>query len=76
LLDAIVRPGQYRHRTLSFATRRPVIGQRCDANRLKKSLPAESLNPRRARKSARTFTQNTDDLRGVIPTARDVVSDN
>jgi hypothetical protein len=24
LLDAIVRPGQYRHRTLSFALRRPI----------------------------------------------------
>ena len=27
LLDAIVRPGQYRHRTLSFALRRPVRGR-------------------------------------------------
>jgi hypothetical protein len=35
LLDAIVRPGQYRHRTLSLASRRPAAGQRCDANRLK-----------------------------------------
>jgi hypothetical protein len=26
LLDAIVGPGQYRHRILSFASRRPVVG--------------------------------------------------
>jgi hypothetical protein len=38
LLDAIVRPGQYRHRILSFALRRPIIGRRGDAKALK--IPA------------------------------------
>jgi hypothetical protein len=38
LFDAIVRPGQYRHHILSFASRRPIMGRRCDTKALK--IPA------------------------------------
>src|SRR6476646_1035362 len=50
LLDAIVGPGQYRHRNLPFASRRPNAGSAGDA-KSQISLQAESLSPRRARKA-------------------------
>jgi len=62
LLDAIVRPGQYRHRILSLASRRPVSGQRCDANRLKNPFRQNPLALAGRKKRARTFTPNDCDL--------------
>src|SRR3954454_8370248 len=50
LLDAIVRPGQYRHRILPFASRWPTGGNAGDA-KSQISLRSESLSPRRTRKS-------------------------
>src|SRR4029079_15057673 len=49
LLDAILTPGQYRHCILPFALSRPNGGSAGDANS-QKSLRAESLSLRRARK--------------------------
>src|SRR5262245_36795306 len=74
LLDALIGPGQYRHRILPFASRRPSRGGAGDA-KPPKSLRAESLSPRRARLiRARTFTPHKRYL-GVIFAARDVVPD-
>ena len=51
LLDAIVGPGQYRHRILPFASRRPFGSGAATPKFPQKSLLAESLSPRRARKA-------------------------
>jgi hypothetical protein len=58
LFDAIVRPGQYRHRTLSLAWRRPILGQRCGVNRLKNPCWQNPLALAGREKRARTFTPN------------------
>jgi hypothetical protein len=50
LLDAIVGPGQYRHRIFPFVSRRPFSKRRATPF-LEKSLLAESLSPRRAQKA-------------------------
>src|ERR1019366_1965105 len=50
LFDAIVGPGQYRHRTLPFVSRRPFSKRHSDSIP-SKLLQAESLSPRRARKA-------------------------
>jgi hypothetical protein len=54
LLDAIVRPGQYRHRILSFASRRPVSGGASDANRVKNPFRQNPLAFAGRKKRART----------------------
>ncbi len=59
LLDAIVGPGQYRHRILPFASRRPTWGSAGDANRLKYPCGQNPLALAGRKKRARTFTQNT-----------------
>ena len=48
LLDAIIGPGQYRHRMFPFASRRP-IQKAALRGQIKKSLRAESLKARRTR---------------------------
>src|SRR6185312_5860743 len=64
LLDAIVGPGQYRHRILPFASRRPIRGSAGDVISSQKSLRAESLSPRRARMRAWTCTPYKMDSKG------------
>src|SRR6185312_2872186 len=64
LLDAIVGPGQYRHRILPFASRRPIKGSAGDVISSQKPLRAESLSPRRARMRAWTCTPYKMDSKG------------
>jgi hypothetical protein len=61
LLDTIVRPGQYRHRTLPLALRWPVSGSAGDANGLKNPFRQNPLALAEREKRARTFTPNSCD---------------
>src|SRR5579863_6262222 len=66
LFDAIVRPGQYRHCAFSFASRPPGFGVALRCQSSQKSLPAESLSPRRARKSHPNVYAEQLRLRGSV----------
>jgi hypothetical protein len=59
LLDAIVRPGQYRHGTLSFASHWPNAGQRCDAKSVKNPCGQNPLALAGRGQRARTCTPNS-----------------
>src|SRR5882724_364486 len=50
LLNAVIGPGQYRHRNLPFVLRWPFLPGAAMPNP-KKSLRSESLSPRRAQKA-------------------------
>src|SRR4030095_5586781 len=71
LLDAIVGPGQNRHRILPFASRRPNGGSAGDA-KSKISLRAESLSPRRAQKARPNVNAEPKGTYGIKTAARDV----
>src|SRR4051812_2293979 len=75
LFDAIVGPGQYRHRTLSLATRRPNVG---DAAIKAQKNPSRQNPLARAgrKKSAPNVYAEQLRLTGSNTTARDVVPDN
>ncbi|HYW63321.1 MAG TPA: hypothetical protein VE865_09030, partial [Bradyrhizobium sp.] len=61
--DAIVRPGQYRHRILSRRVAPADVGQRCDVKALKNPCWQNPLVLAGREKCTRTFTPNTCDYR-------------
>src|SRR5260370_3361391 len=70
LLDAIVGPGQYRHRNFPFVSRRPFSRRRCDSV-LSKTLQAGYLSPRRARE-ARPGVYAAHWTKGRLPLTHDL----
>ena len=64
LLDAIIGPGQYRHRILPFASRRPIRGSAGDVIRLKNPCGQNPLALAGRENRARTCTPVQNGLKG------------
>src|SRR5438552_3578305 len=62
LLNAVIGPGQYRHRNLPFVLRRSLLAWRCDAKSRKIPCGQNPLALAGRKKRARTCTPNNSNL--------------
>jgi hypothetical protein len=63
LLNAVLGPGQYRHRTFPFVSRWSFLARRCDAKSLKIPCGQNPLALAGREKRAWTYTQNNENLK-------------